>query len=111
MSQKRVKFDFVVEFSNGGDLRGRDFRLDIDGDDIADEALSDYLVRDLRLLMAGPVHIANKSIIEEPHRRNGASVQLPSADRTHDVRRAGDDVPDPGTCRCCGASMQADARP
>ena len=31
MSQKRVRFDFEVEFTNGGGLQGQGFRLDIDG--------------------------------------------------------------------------------
>lgn len=69
-TQKRVEFDFALEFSNGGGLQGQGFRLDIDGDDIADEALVDYLVRDLRLLMVGPARILAKRIIAEPHKRD-----------------------------------------
>lgn len=30
---KRVVFDFAVEFANGGGVQGQGFRLDIDGDD------------------------------------------------------------------------------
>lgn len=67
--QKRVVFDFEIDFSNGGGLQGQDFRLDIDGDDIGDEALADYIVRDMRLLMVGAVRIRNKRIIEEAHKR------------------------------------------
>lgn len=70
MTQKRVQFDFEVDFTNGGGLQGQGFRLDIDGDDIDDAELAGYIVRDLRLLMAGPVRILNKSVIEEPHKRN-----------------------------------------
>ena len=66
---KRVQFDFEVVFSNGGGLDGQDFRLDIEGDDISDEALVDYIVRDLRLLMVGEVRILNKQIITEAHKR------------------------------------------
>ena len=66
---KRVLFDFEIEFSNGGGLQGQDFRLDIDGDDIDDEALADYLVRDMRLLMVATVRILHKRIIVEPHKR------------------------------------------
>ncbi|HST63042.1 MAG TPA: hypothetical protein VLK84_30315 [Longimicrobium sp.] len=69
MDQKRVKFDFAIAFTNGGGLQGQDFRLDIDGDDIADEALASYLIRDLRLLMVGEVRILNKQVITEPHKR------------------------------------------
>jgi len=67
--QKRVVFDFEIDFSNGGGLQGQDFRLDIDGDDIDDAALADYIVRDMRLLMVGAVRIRNKRIIEEAHKR------------------------------------------
>ncbi len=74
MTEKRVQFDFEVDFSNGGGLSGRAFRLDIDGDDIADAALADYIVRDLRLLMVGAVRIRNKTIIAEPHKRSVADA-------------------------------------
>lgn len=72
--QHRVCFDFELEFTNGGGLRGHDFRLDIDGDDIDDAALVDYIVRDLRLLMVGPARILNKRIIAEPHKRKPDAV-------------------------------------
>lgn len=72
MSEKRVCFDFEVDFSNGGGIQGQDFRLDIDGDDIADDALASYIVRDMRLLMVGKVRIFNKKIIEERHKRQAS---------------------------------------
>ncbi|MGN6119127.1 MAG: hypothetical protein ACTHOA_05435 [Rhodanobacter sp.] len=65
----RACFDFEVDFSNGGGIQGQGFRLDIDGDDIDDAALADYIVRDMRLLMVGAVRILNKSIIRERHKR------------------------------------------
>lgn len=68
-AQKRVVFDFEIDFSNGGGLQGQEFRLDIDGDDIADARLADYIVEDMRLLMVGAVRILNKRIIEEAHKR------------------------------------------
>jgi hypothetical protein len=64
-----VLFDFEIEFSNGGGLQGQGFRLDIDGDDIDDEALAGYLVRDMRLLMVAAVRILRQRIIVEPHKR------------------------------------------
>src|SRR5579883_964847 len=67
--EKRVQFDFIVEFSNGGNLQGQGFRLDIAGETISDEELAAYLVRDLRLLMVGRVQILHKQIIEEAHKR------------------------------------------
>ncbi|MEH7014609.1 cyclase [Neobacillus niacini] len=66
---KRVQFDFEIEFTNGGGIQGQDFRLDIDGDDISDEELAKYIVEDMRLLMVGEVRILNKKIINEKHKR------------------------------------------
>jgi len=67
--QKRALFDFEITFRNGGGLRGWDFRLDIDGDDIEDAALASAIVADMRLLMVESVRIERKRIIEEPHKR------------------------------------------
>lgn len=72
---KRVKFDFEVYFTNGGSLRGEDFRLDINGDTISDTELADYIIQDLRLLMAGKVNILNKEIFEEAHKRKLAPAE------------------------------------
>lgn len=69
---KRVQFDFEVEFLNGGGIQGQGFRLDIEGEDIDDQALAQYIIKDMRLLMVGRVRILNKSIIAEPHKRSRA---------------------------------------
>lgn len=74
MTERRVCFDFEIGFTNGGGLKGEGFRLDIEGETIADEALAACLIRDLRLLMVGSVRILNKEIIEEPHRRGGGGA-------------------------------------
>jgi arylformamidase len=66
---KRVKFDFEIFFTNGGSIKGEDFRLDISGNAITDEELSDYIVKDMRLLMVGQTKILNKEIFEEKHKR------------------------------------------
>jgi hypothetical protein len=66
---RRVLFDFEIEFTNGGGIQGQEFRLDIDGDDISDEELAKYIVEDMRLLMVGKVRILNKKIINEKHKR------------------------------------------
>jgi hypothetical protein len=68
-TQRRVKFDFEVHFSNGGGLQGQDFRLDIEGEDISEEQLARYIVEDMRLLMVQEVRILNKEIIAEDHKR------------------------------------------
>ena len=68
-THRRVKFDFEVDFSNGGGLQGQDFRLDIEGEDISEEQLARYIVEDMRLLMVEEVRILNKEIIAERHKR------------------------------------------
>lgn len=72
--QKRVRFDFEIQFTNGGSLTGQDFRLDIDGDSISDQALADYIIADLRLLMVGRTRIFNKEIINEAHKRKPVAL-------------------------------------
>lgn len=72
---KRVKFDFEIDFTNGGGIQGQDFRLDIDGDDIEDKILTDYIVKDMQLLMVGEVRILNKEIITETHKRQAINAQ------------------------------------
>jgi len=70
---KRVKFDFEIDFINGGGVQGQGFRLDIEGDDISNQELAEYIVKDMRLLMVGEVRILNKEIIIEKHKRNAAA--------------------------------------
>jgi hypothetical protein len=72
-SDKRVVFDFEVDFTNGGGIQGQDFRLDIDEDDISDGELAEYLIKEMRLLMVKNVRIKNKRIITEPHKRPSAT--------------------------------------
>ncbi|MBE9464051.1 cyclase family protein [Dyadobacter subterraneus] len=67
--EKRVVFDFEIDFTNGGGIQGQDFRLDISNDTISDKELADFIVEDLRLLMVGKVKILNKHYIEEKHKR------------------------------------------
>lgn len=89
-TEKRVQFDFAVTFANGGGIQGADFRLDIPGEDIADDELAEYVIRDLRLLMAQSVQITNKQIIDEPHKRNafapaGMMISSRHIDLSHTV--------------------------
>jgi kynurenine formamidase len=79
IDEHRVEFDFELEFTNGGALQGQGFRLDIDGDDIADPDLAASIVADLRLLMVGEVRILNKRILRERHKRAAAASALPAA--------------------------------
>jgi len=70
MADLRVCFDFDVRFANGGGLQGQDFRLDIQGHGISDQALAEYIIADLSLLMVSDVKITNKKVIAEPHKRS-----------------------------------------
>jgi kynurenine formamidase len=67
--EKRVRFDFEITFVNGGGLQGRDFRLDIPGEDISERELSELLIQDMRLLMVKDVSFSKKEIIAERHKR------------------------------------------
>jgi arylformamidase len=69
IDDNRVVFDFEIDFSNGGGIQGQGFRLDIEGDDMDDQTLAEYIVEDMRLLMVGEVRILNKQIISENHKR------------------------------------------
>jgi arylformamidase len=69
---RRVQFDFEIEFTNGGGIQGQDFKLDIHEDDITDNELANYIVDDMRLLMVGKTRILNKKILFEPHKRKPA---------------------------------------
>jgi arylformamidase len=71
---KRVKFDFEIFFTNGGGIRGEDFRLDIAGDTISDKELADYIVADMRLLMVGEIRILNKEVFAETHKRKAVDT-------------------------------------
>ncbi|KRF02013.1 cyclase [Frateuria sp. Soil773] len=78
--ERRVCFDFEVDFSNGGGIQGQGFRLDIDGDDIGEDELADFIVRDLRLLMVGAVRILDKRIVAEPHKRRAGAPAAAGGD-------------------------------
>jgi arylformamidase len=74
--ENRVKFDFEIYFTNGGSIKGEDFRLDIVGDNISDNELADYIVADLRLLMVGQTKILNKEIFSEAHKRKTITPKI-----------------------------------
>lgn len=74
MPERRVCFDFEVEFANGGAMQGQDFRLDIPGDDIDEIALGAAIIADLRLLMVKNVRILNRRVFDEAHKRAQTSA-------------------------------------
>jgi hypothetical protein len=85
VSDRRVQFDFEVDFSNGGGIQGQGVRLDIEGEDIAEEALAEYIVRDMRLLMGGAVRIRNKTVITEARERPPTAARARLVDLSHAV--------------------------
>lgn len=70
-SEYRVKFDFRVDFTNGGYVEGRDFLLDLDGSTVEDERLKDMIVSAMNLLRAGPVTIHRKEVVRRGSHRDG----------------------------------------
>jgi hypothetical protein len=62
-SEFRVKFDFRVDFTNGGYVEGHDFLLDLEGSAISDEDLKVMIVESMNLAKAGEVKIYKKEIV------------------------------------------------
>jgi hypothetical protein len=62
-SEYRVKFDFRVDFTNGGFVQGQDFLLDLEDDTVTDEQLSQMVVDSMNLAKAGPVTIYKKAVV------------------------------------------------
>jgi hypothetical protein len=59
----RVKFDFHVDFTNGGYVEGRDFLLDLEGNTVSDDDLKVMIVESLNLAKAGKVKIYKKQVV------------------------------------------------
>lgn len=62
-SEFRVKFDFRVDFTNGGYVEGHDFLLDLKGGSVSDEDLKVMIVESMNLAKAGGVTIFRKEIV------------------------------------------------
>jgi hypothetical protein len=62
-SEYRVKFDFRVDFTNGGYVEGRDFLLDLEGNTVSDEDLKLMIVESMNLAKAGDVKIFKKAVV------------------------------------------------
>jgi len=62
-SEFRVKFDFRVDFTNGGYVEGRDFLLDLERDTVSQEDLKAMIVESMNLAKAGEVKIFKKEIV------------------------------------------------
>lgn len=62
-SEYRVKFDFRVDFINGGYVEGRDFLLDLNGKSVSEDDLKVMIVEAMNLAKAGEVRIFKKKIV------------------------------------------------
>jgi hypothetical protein len=62
-SEFRVKFDFRVDFTNGGYVEGHDFLLDLEGSTVSDEELKLMIVEAMNLAKAGDVKIFKKEVV------------------------------------------------
>jgi hypothetical protein len=62
-SEFRVKFDFRVDFTNGGYVEGRDFLLDLEGNTVSDDELKVMIVESMNLAKAGEVKVFKKEIV------------------------------------------------
>ena len=59
----RVKFDFRVDFTNGGYVEGHDFLLDLEANTVSNEDLKVMIVESMNLAKAGEVQIFKKEIV------------------------------------------------
>ena len=62
-SEFRVKFDFRVDFTNGGYVEGREFLLDLESDSVSEDKLKAMIVGSMNLAKAGEVRIFKKEIV------------------------------------------------
>jgi hypothetical protein len=62
-SEFRVKFDFRVDFTNGGYVEGHDFLLDLEENAVSDDDLKVMIVESMNLAKAGKVTIFKKKIV------------------------------------------------
>jgi kynurenine formamidase len=72
--EHRAVFDFRITFVNGGEIAGRDFRLDVPSRNVDSSAVGLLLVRHLGLLMVDRVELDSFRVVEEPH-RGGRGVE------------------------------------
>ena len=63
-SEFRVKFDFRVDFTNGGYVEGHDFLLDLEGAAVSEADLKVMIVESMNLAKAGEVRIYKSEIVQ-----------------------------------------------
>jgi len=70
-SDYRVKFDFRVDFTNGGHLQGTDFILDLESDQVSAEQLKRMIVESMNLASAGDVKIFKMKVVRRGEHQDG----------------------------------------
>jgi len=68
MIDHRAVFDFRIAFTNGGELSGSGFRIDVPGPSATGDEVTQLLIASLGLLMVGSVELRDLKIVPEPHR-------------------------------------------
>jgi hypothetical protein len=68
----RVKFDFRVDFTNGGHIQGEDFWLDLKSGEVSNEELKRMIVESMNLAKAGPVSIFKKQVVRRSENEDSA---------------------------------------
>jgi arylformamidase len=88
MTEYRAIFDFRVLFTNGGELTGSGFRLDVPEEAVSSEEVGLLLVRRLGLIMAGKIEVRGLRIVAEAHRESAPSAAAAARRRVIDVSHA-----------------------
>ena len=71
-STYRVKFDFRVDFTNGGHVQGQDFLLDLEGSDVDVATLKEMIVDSMNLARAGTVTVYKKQVVRRGEHADAA---------------------------------------
>jgi arylformamidase len=79
VTQYRASFDAAVSFSNGGDLSGHGFRVDLPAPGTGEAEIAALFAASLGLLMTDSVQLSNVAVFAEPHKgtRGGPSDHRP----------------------------------
>ena len=77
-SEFRVKFDFRVDFTNGGYVEGHDFLLDLEGNTVSEADLKVMIVESMNLAKAGEVQIYKKEIVRRGEHKDAYEQNQPT---------------------------------
>lgn len=77
-SEYRVKFNFRVDFTNGGHLQGTDFILDLEGEKVTEEELKKMIVSSMSLAKAGQVKIYKMRVVRRGEHQDGVYEVKPN---------------------------------